>query len=58
MKYCEECGAKLGKNWNYCHNCGVPIRDFDKNEDKAADSLKGSKKRSTEDILDTLDVFY
>ncbi|MGV9172534.1 MAG: hypothetical protein ACOC35_08195 [Promethearchaeia archaeon] len=54
MTYCEDCGTELGKNWKYCHNCGVPIREFNNKRLQSQQTPKESRKHSKEDLLDTL----
>ena len=54
MNYCGECGTKIGKDWEKCHNCGAPLDESDKQESKSLNIQIGSKKYSTEEILDTV----
>ena len=41
MKYCTNCGAKLGENDNYCMNCGKKIlKEENKNEERKNAEVK------------------
>jgi Co/Zn/Cd efflux system component len=54
MNYCGECGAKLGKNWEKCHNCGAPLYESDKQGTVSSNIQIGSKTYFTEEILDAV----
>lgn len=41
-KFCDQCGKELAEGWEFCNECGAPVRNSDKNEkeEKAAGNNK------------------
>ena len=32
MKYCSECGEKIGESQKFCSSCGIKVQDFQQND--------------------------
>lgn len=48
LNYCPECGEKLNKSANFCHNCGLDVQQINSSSSENSPSGSNSSKTTFE----------